>query len=162
MAGNFECIQCGKCCLGIGSIVKMDKQLSKYGFVVKNDVVREMRQCLVTPEYRDIFDNDHSVQKKYPSACYFVRRLENGKYVCTIHPYRLHICSTYHCCSARILKNGVEVGKIKGKASLESKDEALIALWNDKIISQSEIPAEDVISKYLNDAGYEAIFYSGE
>ncbi len=161
MAGNFECIQCGKCCLGIGSIVKMDKQLSKYGYVVKNDVVKEMRQALVTPEYRELFDNDHSVQEKHPSACFFVRRLPTGKYVCTIHPYRLLICSSYHCCSARINRGDVEVGKVKGRVSLESKDETLLELWRERILSQDD-PTQEYISSVLDEAGYQILFYDSE
>ncbi len=161
MAGGFECIQCGKCCLGIGSIVKMERQLSKYGFVVKNDVVKEMRQALITHEYREIFDNDHSVQEIHPSACFFVRRLPTGKYVCTIHPYRLLICSSYHCCSARISKDGEEVGKVKGRISLESKDEALLDLWREKIVAEDD-PTQEYIAAVLNSAGYEVLFYDGE
>ena len=161
MAGSFECIQCGKCCLGIGSIVKMERQLSKFGYVVKNDVVKEMRQALITPEYREIFENDHSVQEQHPSACFFVRRLPTGKYVCTIHPYRLLICSSYHCCSARISKDGAEVGKVKGRVSLESKDEILLELWREKITSDDD-PSREYIASVLAEAGYEVLFYDGE
>ena len=161
MAGSFECTQCGKCCLGIGSIVKMERQLSKYGFVIKNDVTKEMRQALITSEYREIFDNDRSVQEKHPSACYFVRRLPTGKYICTIHPYRLLICSSYHCCSARISKNGEEVGKVKGRVSLESKDDVLLELWREKVTAADD-PTQEDIKSALNSAGYEVLFYDGE
>ena len=161
MAGNFECIQCGKCCLGIGSIVKMERQLSRFGFVVKNDVVKEMRQALITPEYREIFESDHSIQEQHPAACYFVRRLPTGKYVCTIHPYRLLICSSYHCCSARISRNGEEVGKVKGRVSPESKDENLLSLWREKI-TPADDPTQEYIASVLKDGGYEVLFYDGE
>ena len=122
---TFECTQCGLCCLGIGEIVRMDRQISKYGFYVKNEVVGETKAVLITPEYRDLFDNDHSVQEEHKAACFFVRRRPDGKYVCTIHPGRLFICKDYHCCAARISKNGVEVGRVKGKVSLVTKDETL-------------------------------------
>ena len=62
---TFECTQCGLCCLGIGEIVRMDRQISKYGFYVKNEVVGETKAVLITPEYRDLFDNDHSVQEEH-------------------------------------------------------------------------------------------------
>lgn len=161
MAGNFECTQCGKCCLGIGSIVKMDRQLSRFGYVLKNDVTKEVRQALITSEYRDIFENDHSVQEKHPSACFFVRRLADGKYVCTIHPYRMLICSSYHCCSARITKNGEEAGRVKGRVSLESKDEELLTLWREKVTAADD-PSQEYIASVLGSAGYEVLFYDGE
>ena len=137
----------------------MDKQLSRYGFVVKNEVVREMRQALITPEYREIFENDHSVQKDHPSACYFVRRLPNGKYVCTIHPYRLLICGSYHCCTARINKDGKEVGKIKGRFSLVTKDEELTKIWHKNIMTAAEDPTRDDIASALKKQGYSILFY---
>ena len=161
MAGNFECTQCGLCCLGINSIVKMDKQLSRFGFVVKNDIVRETHQALITPEYRELFENDHSVQEQNPSACYFVRKRPDGKYVCTIHPYRLTICGSYHCCSARISKNGAEVGKVKGKFSLVTKDEGLTSLWHQKVMEAQE-PSREFIEKILGENGYTILFYDGE
>ena len=65
---TFECTQCGLCCLGIGEIVRMDRQISKYGFYVKNEVVGETKAVLITPEYRDLFDNDHSVQEEHKAA----------------------------------------------------------------------------------------------
>ncbi len=162
MSGNFECTQCGLCCLGINSIVKMDKQLSQYGFVVKNDITRETHQALITPEYRDLFETDHSVQEQNPSACLFVRRQHNGKYVCTIHPYRLTICGNYHCCSACIRRNSTEVGKVKGKFSLVSKDEALISLWHEKVMNAAGDPSHKNIAAVLGEYGYSILFYDGE
>lgn len=162
MAGNFECIQCGLCCLGINSIVKMDRQLSRFGFVVINDLVRETHQALITPEYRELFESDHSVQEENPSACYFVRRRADGKYVCTIHPYRLTICGSYHCCSARINKDGLEVGKLKGRFSLVSKDEFLISLWHEKIMKMEKDPTHEDIESILSENGYSILFYDGE
>jgi len=159
MAGNFECIQCGLCCLGIGTIVKMEKQISRYGFVVKNEVVREMHQALITPEYRELFETDHSVQEKNPNACFFVRRLPTGKYVCTIHPYRLLICGSYHCCTARINKEGKEVGKIKGKVSLVSQDEELVRIWHEEIMKSTEDPTNDFIRNVVEFHGYSILFY---
>ncbi|HJJ46895.1 MAG TPA: hypothetical protein O0X32_01360 [Methanocorpusculum sp.] len=137
----------------------MDKQISRYGFIVKNDVVREIHQALITPEYRDIFENDHSVQEQHPSACYFVRRLPNSKYVCTIHPYRLLICDSYHCCTARINKDGKEVGKIKGRFSLVTKDGELTKIWHENIMASPKDPAHDVIATTLRKHGYSILFY---
>jgi len=162
MSGNFECTQCGLCCLGINSIVKMDRQLSRFGYVVKNDIVRETHQALITPEYRELFESDHSVQEQNPSACFFVRKRVDGKYVCTIHPYRLTICGSYHCCSARISKDGIEVGKIKGKYSLVSKDDVLGTLWHEKIMNNSMTLSRDEIAAVLAEHGYTILFYDGE
>lgn len=161
MAGNFECTQCGLCCLGIGEIVRMDKQLSRYGFVVRNEVVHEVKQALITPEYRDIFDNDHSVQQENPSACFFVRRRADGKFVCTIHPYRLFICQDYHCCAARIFKEGVEAGRVKGRVSLVSKDTELADIWREGVQKHSD-PSREYIDELLRKHGYSILFYDGD
>ena len=161
MGGNIECTQCGLCCLGIGEIVRMDKQLSQYGFIVKNEVVREMRQALITPEYRDLFDNDHSVQEQNTSACFFVRRKPDGKYVCTIHPYRLFICKDYHCCAARIYKNGIEAARVKGRVSIVTKDEELQGIWRENVQKHPD-PSRDHIESVLSGHGYSILFYDSE
>lgn len=161
MSGNFECTQCGLCCLGIGEIVRMDKQFSKYGFLVRNEVVHEVKQALITPEYRDIFDNDHSIQDEHKSACFFVRKRVDGKYVCTIHPYRLFICKDYHCCAARISKNGEEIARVKGRVSLVTKDEKLHELWREKVQKHPD-PGRDYITAIMNEHGYSILYYDGE
>ncbi|MDD4133335.1 MAG: hypothetical protein PHT86_05580 [Methanocorpusculum sp.] len=161
MTGNFECTQCGLCCLGIGEIVRMDHQYSKYCFLVKNEVVRDMRQVLITPEYRDLFDNDHSIQEKHKTACFFVRKRADGKYVCTIHPYRLFICKDYHCCTARISKNGQEVARVKGRVSLVTKDDELKAIWLAGVQKHPD-PKPAYIEQLLSKHGYSVLFYDGE
>lgn len=159
--GMFECTQCGLCCLGISEIVRMDRQISKYGFYVKNEVVGETKAVLVTPEYRELFDTNHSIQAEHKTACFFVRKRTDGKFVCTIHPNRLFICKDYHCCTARISKNGEEIGRVKGKFSLVTMDETLKNIWLESVQKQSRKSREEIIS-LLHDQGYLIIFYDGE
>jgi len=140
----------------------MDRQLSRFGYVVKNDIVRETHQALITPEYRELFEHDHSVQEHHPSACFFVRKRVDGKYVCTIHPYRLTICGSYHCCSARINKDGIEVGKIKGKFSLVSKDDDLVNIWHEEVMKTNSDLSRDEIATVLSEKGYTILFYDDE
>lgn len=158
---TFECTQCGLCCLGIGEIVRMDRQISKYGFYVKNEVVGETKAVLITPEYRELFDTDHSIQEEHTTACFFVRRRPDGKYVCTIHPGRLFICRDYHCCAARISKNGEEVGRVKGKVSLVTRDETLKEIWREGVQKQPDKSREE-ITALLRGQGYSVLFYDGE
>ncbi|HJJ35616.1 MAG TPA: hypothetical protein O0X27_00410 [Methanocorpusculum sp.] len=82
--------------------------------------------------------------------------------MCTIHPYRLTVCGSYHCCSARISKDGVEVGKIKGKFSLVSKDDVLVTLWHEKIMNNTADIPHDKIAAVLAENGYTILFYDGE
>ena len=112
-------------------------------------------------EYRDLFDNDHSVQEEHKAACFFVRRRPDGKYVCTIHPGRLFICKDYHCCAARISKNGVEVGRVKGKVSLVTQDETLKEIWREGVQKQPDKSREE-ITALLHGHGYSVLFYDGE
>ncbi len=158
---NFECTQCGLCCLGIGEIVTMQRQISRYGFYVKNEIVGETKAALITPEYRDLFENDHSIQEEHRSACFFVRRRADGKYVCTIHPYRLFICKDYHCCAARIFRNGEEIGRVKGRVSLVSQDEELKEMWRE-LVQKHPDPSREYIDELLRSKGYSVIFYDGE
>lgn len=160
MAKEFECIQCGLCCLGIGEIVRADSQISKYEFVVKNEVVFEQNTATITPEYRELFDNDKSIQEQHKAACFFVRRKPDGRYVCTIHPHRLFICRDYGCCTARIYKSGAEVGRIKNRFSLMTSDEVLKTVWLENI-QKVDNSQKDYVEDVLRKNGYSAVFYDG-
>lgn len=158
---NFECTQCGLCCLGIGEIVTMKDQISRYGFRVKNEVVGETNAVLITPEYRELFDSDKSIQNEHSSACFFVRKRSDGKYVCTIHPGRLLICKDYHCCTARISKNGEEVARVKGRVSIVTKDEHLKEIWLEGV-QKHPSPERKYIDELLKSQGYSVLFYDSE
>jgi hypothetical protein len=139
----------------------MDHQVSKYGFYVKNEVVSEIKAIFITPEYRELFDTDHSIQKEHKTSCFFVRKRADGKFVCTIHPARLPICKDYHCCAARISKNGEEVGRVKGRHSLVTRDETLKRIWLDGVQKQPEKSRKEIIS-LLHGRGYSILFYDSE
>jgi len=162
MCGEFVCEQCGLCCLGIGEIIRMDDQLSDYVFLVKNEVDKKMHLVLVSPEYRDIFDNDHSLQEQNKFACFFVRRKKDGLFVCTINSsrlcYRLFLCKEHQKCVAVISKNGEEVARIKGRMFLETEDRLLTKLWREYILKLPD-PGHRYIEHLLNIHGYTVLFY---
>jgi len=153
----FQCLQCGLCCLGIGEIVRMKEKLGPYEYIVTNEIVREEHIVIITKEFRDLFDNDTSIQREHTSACFFVRRDGAGKYFCTIHPYRLFICKDYACCSARIFSKGKEIGRVKNTWSLVSDDEDLKTFWREKV-QKPGLPLEKSIA-LLNQAGYTTTLY---
>jgi hypothetical protein len=45
--------------------------------------------------------------------------------------------------------------------SLESKDEALLELWREKITSADD-PGREYIASVLANSGFEVLFYDGE
>ena len=45
--------------------------------------------------------------------------------------------------------------------SLESKDEALLELWREKVTAADD-PTQEYIASVLLSAGYEVLFYDGE
>ncbi|MDO5843790.1 MAG: hypothetical protein Q4Q53_01415 [Methanocorpusculum sp.] len=161
MPKEFECLQCGLCCLGIGEIVRMDSQISQYEFVVKNEVVSEQRNAVITPEYRELFDSDKSIQEEHRAACFFVRKRADGKFVCTIHPYRLFICKDYGCCTARIYKDGKEVGRIKNKFSLVTKDDVLREIWLENV-QKTDNSTQKHVDDVLKSHGYSGVFYGSD
>ncbi|HJJ47501.1 MAG TPA: hypothetical protein O0X39_00715 [Methanocorpusculum sp.] len=156
MAVPFSCLQCGLCCLGIGEIVRMKECVGPFRYIVTNEIVREEHAVEITPEYRELFA-DTSVQEEHGSACFFVRRRPDGKYVCTIHPYRLFICRDYGCCNARIYKNGREFGRIKNEYTLITEDTVLRTLWHDEVQTKS-LSRKEAVS-VLEAAGYSVVLY---
>lgn len=162
MCGEFVCEQCGLCCLGIGEIIRMNEQLADYVFLVKNEADKKMHLVLISPEYRDIFDSDHSIQEQNKLACFFVRRGKDGLFICTIHSSRLCcrlcLCKDKQLCVARISKNGEEVARVKGRVSLVTEDRLLTKIWRDCILKHPD-PGHKYIEHLLTRHGYTVLFY---
>lgn len=156
----FECLQCGLCCLGIGEIVRMKEKTGDYEYIVTNEIVREEHTAVITPEYRDIFDNDTSIQQEHSTACFFVRRRLDGKYVCTIHPYRLFICKDYGCCTARIYRDAEEIGRVKNQYTLVTEDITLREIWREEI--QKKEASRREMESALTAAGYTVVLYDAD
>jgi Fe-S-cluster containining protein len=155
--GNPSCSRCGKCCISLGKHMSLAASLSSRSHYLKVGVTGEVIPVTIPPDYLTLFvkkDPEHFD----PSWCPFLRRTEDGSFYCTIYPERPGICRQFACFTMAITDpSGKLVGRVVGRRTLESKDPALIRVWNGQV---KEIPDVDQavwlgkVEKILKNAGF--------
>lgn len=155
--GPFICNRCGKCCISLGRHIRLERSLSSTSHSCRVKVTGELLPVQVHPEYRNLF-HLRTPPSFDPSWCPFLRRSEEGSFVCTIYSSRPGICRTFRCCTMRILdREGKEAGKVKGRRDLQTDDPRLLEIWTREILNPGDLP-DPVFKKkagsVLADHGY--------
>jgi Fe-S-cluster containining protein len=136
---KFVCTQCGRCCMNFGQHMTVERRLSSRDYYCTCLITRESFYAHVQSEYSDAFTNrpDPDI---HPSWCPFLRREDTGHYICTIHDTAPRFCRDYRCFTMLITDvAGKEVGRVKGRRSLETADPRLMALWETGIPKRDEL-----------------------
>jgi Fe-S-cluster containining protein len=152
----FECTQCGTCCMYLGDYIRIEEQISAYEFLAECVSTGTRFTARVDRDKLALFD-DRSWSDEHPSACPFLRPVNDGRIVCTIHECSPAQCGAYRCVIMRIFTpEGGEAGRVTGTRALLSEDRELNAVWDD---ARKEIPfwgndVEDRIARFLTMRGY--------
>lgn len=161
----FECKLCGKCCMHAGGhLIEVEKRLTGRDFLCRQKIVGGTFRARIEERFLDAFRNT-AENDAHPSWCPFLRALpgEEGRYVCTIHNSRPLICRSYACCAMRIFgPDGKEVGKVKGRRSLDTGDDALRRCWDESIAPlaiDDDIAWRTEVAGVLGRAGYRVEAY---
>ncbi len=161
----FECNLCGKCCMQAGgALIEVEKRLTSRDFLCRQKVVGGTFRARVEERFLDAFA-DASENRKHPSWCPFLRPLpgEEGKYACTVHNSRPLICRSYSCCTMRIFNaDGEEVGRVKGRRSLDTTDAVLRRCWDEGVSPlaiDDDIVWRDEVARVLGQSGYRVEAY---
>jgi Fe-S-cluster containining protein len=161
----FECTLCGKCCMNAGGhLIEIEKQLTGRDFLCRQKIVGGNFRARVEDRFLEAF-RDTTESSRHPSWCPFLRPLpgEKGKYICTIHDSRAFVCRSYSCCTMRIFAaDGREAGKVKGRRSLETGDDALRRCWDESVAplaTEDDIAWRAEVAGILGRAGYRVETY---
>ncbi len=147
-----------------GELIEVEKRLTSRDFLCRQKIIGGTFRARIEERFLDAF-RDASENKAHPSWCPFLRGLpgEEGKYVCTIHNSRPLICRSYTCCAMRIFgPDGREVGKVKGRRSLDTGDAALRRCWDESIApltTDDDIVWRTEVTGTLERAGYRVEAY---
>jgi Fe-S-cluster containining protein len=132
---RFVCTMCGRCCMGMGRYVKIERIMGQSQLLCRHDLSGEMRYVTIEKPYREHFDPEKErIGAKEWCPFLFPAKTE-GKYVCIIHQTRPQFCRDFKCCAMRIFdKNGIERGEVKGKKTLSTDDGELDTFWKSDIV----------------------------
>ena len=137
---TFDCNWCGKCCSSFGEFIRIERQVTSRDYFCRYGITDELFQVHVQPEFSDEIEEEFEESGgKLPAdhkGCTFMRRNPEGRgFACAIYPTRPTICREFLC--YRMLIHHPESGEVRGKViginELRTKDEVLLAIWNEKI-----------------------------
>jgi uncharacterized protein len=160
---EFECSQCGRCCMNLGGYIKIERELGNRRYYCRMMITNDLFIAHVERDHRERFA-DSQLHEVHPQWCCFLREGDReGTFVCTIYQTRPHICRNYRCYLLRIFNaEGKVIGTVGGKRSLLSKDPDLTGYWNEKITpirANAEAHWMDQVQETLRQGGYRSERY---
>jgi Fe-S-cluster containining protein len=162
MANAFECTLCGRCCMGMGRYVTIEREVNDTRYICHHGLTKEMFHATVERRYREEFLKNAAGRD--PKWCPFLMGAGNEEtYTCCIYATRPRFCREYKCYTVRILNAaGTEVGRVRGRRTLASEDSALLRLWEGTVAPLSA--ADDArwrrdLKRILEEADYRVLFY---
>jgi len=136
----FECDRCGKCCVSLGSLITIERQLNDRDYYCRCKIDNSVFLGHVDPAYceeiADEFDAEtavHSIQEK--KTCRFLRKNRQGEgTLCAVYSTRPKICRDFRCYRILIRNHeGSVCGKVIGKNTLRTEDASLENLWKEQV-----------------------------
>jgi len=123
-------------------------------------------RCLVTGDLflahiGRAYLKDQRIRDSEPhhGECPFLLPDSESGYICCIYETRPQICRSFTCYTMLIFdRNNEQIGKVKGRRSLESMDFNLIAIWEDirRLASDDEAEWRGEAIGILERHGYHA------
>ncbi|NYT05479.1 MAG: YkgJ family cysteine cluster protein [Methanomicrobiales archaeon] len=131
---EFECTQCGRCCMGMGRYVTVEQRLPGSRVYGRHALGKETFFATIKREFREKFDEDTDDGDRSGWCPFLARSAGTASFVCIIHHERPRFCRRYRCCVMRITgPDGRAAGTVKGRRDLVASDPGLRDLWERTI-----------------------------
>jgi uncharacterized protein len=137
----FACDRCGKCCVSLGHLVTIDRQLNDRDYYCHGKIDNAIFLAHVDPDFCEEIADEfaegivaHSGHEKKP--CLFLRKnFQNDTALCAIYSTRPKVCKDFRCYHTLIYnREGMICGKVIGKNTLRTDDPAIEKLWNGQVV----------------------------
>ncbi len=137
----FECDQCGKCCVSLGPLITIERQLNDRDYYCRCKIDNAVFVAHVDPAYREeIADSFSDGECGHPfsgnRSCGFLRMHSEGEgSVCAIYSSRPNICRDFRCYHMLIRNSqGMICGRVIGKNTLRTEDVLLRQIWDEEVL----------------------------
>jgi uncharacterized protein len=163
---EFICDMCGKCCVSLGSLITIERQLNEQDYYCRSKIDNTIFLAHVDPAYSEEIADEftgggeaHTGPEK--KSCRFLRKIRNGEENrCAIYSTRPKVCRDFRCYRMLIYNNeGKVCGRVIGKNTLRTEDRALEGLWRERASSVPYANPDvwnEKISAILAEHGYRA------
>jgi len=154
---EFECDRCGKCCVSLGPLITIERQLNDRDYYCRCKIDNAIFLARVDPAFRGEIADDFAESGTTPpgpekKSCRFLRKDREGEgTVCVIYASRPKVCRDFHCYRMIIrTREGKICGRVIGKNTLRTEDAILESLWREHVL---KIPFGDPVAWTKNVAG---------
>ena len=137
----FECDRCGKCCVSLGPLITIERQLNDRDYYCRCKIDNAIFVAHVDPAYRediaDTFaDGDCGHSCGGNRSCMFLRKNREGEgSVCAIYSSRPNVCRDFRCYHMLIRNSqGMICGRVIGKNTLRTEDIVLRRIWDEEVM----------------------------
>jgi uncharacterized protein len=139
---KFDCNWCSKCCEDFGEFITIERQMDDCDYYCRYGITDEIFPVHVQPEYADDIEEEFmnmdpkAADRPARKGCIFSRKNpQHPGLACAIYDTRPTICREFKCYRMLIHhKTSPELrGRIIGINELRTHDEALQAIWEEKI-----------------------------
>lgn len=138
----FECDRCGKCCVSLGPLITIERQLNDRDYYCRCKIDNTIFLAHVDPAFRGEIADDFaefgittpSPEKK---SCRFLRNDPGGvETVCAIYASRPKVCREFRCYRMIIrTRERMICGRVIGKNTLRTEDAALENIWKEQVVA---------------------------
>jgi Fe-S-cluster containining protein len=136
----FECDRCGKCCVSLGPLIVIERQLNDRDYYCRCKIDNALFPARVDPAYRDEIADEYTNGDTTPTgsetkSCRFLRKNREGDgTICAIYPTRPKVCRDFRCYRMFIRnREGTICGRVIGKNTIRTEDAALENLWKGQV-----------------------------
>jgi uncharacterized protein len=136
----FECDRCGKCCVSLGPLITIERQLNDRDYYCCCKIDNAIFLAHVNPAYgeeiaEEFADGGSVHPANANNSCRFLRKDRQGdRTTCAIYQTRPKVCREFRCYRMLIRnREGAVCGKVIGKNTIRTDDAALEHLWNAQV-----------------------------
>lgn len=136
----FECDRCGKCCVSLGPLITIERQLNDRDYYCHCKIDNAIFLAHVDPVFREEIADEFAAEgaadpRPEKKSCRFLRQNRQGDgTTCAIYPARPKVCRSFRCYRMLIrTREGTICGRVIGKNTLRTEDAALEKLWNGQV-----------------------------
>jgi Fe-S-cluster containining protein len=148
--GVFECDRCGKCCVSLGPLITIERQLNERDYYCRCKIDNAIFLAHVDPGYHEEIADEfaaggldrNSTDKK---PCTFLRKNpDDDGTTCAIYTSRPAVCRDFRCYRMLLRnKEGAICGRVIGKNTIRTEDAALKKIWDEEVAA---IPYGDAVA----------------
>jgi Fe-S-cluster containining protein len=163
---EFVCDLCGKCCVSLGPLITIERQLNEQDYYCRCKIDNSLFLAHVEPAYNEeIADEFSAGSDTLPGPgkepCRFLRKSHQGAgHHCAIYATRPKVCREFRCYRMVVYNSGGKAcGRVIGKNTLRTEDSTLEDLWGERVYQvphANPVLWNEKVSAILAERGYRA------